>query len=78
MGWALYGSCCIKYLLGSPAVAPYRLLFAGAVYVSCVMSTELIWALADCFNAMMSVPNFIALFALSGQVEKVTRVRFSA
>ena len=78
LGWALYGSCCIKYLLGSPAVAPYRLLFAGAVYVSCVMSTELIWALADCFNAMMSVPNFIALFALSGQVEKVTRERFSA
>ena len=78
LGWALYGSCCVKYLFGSAAMAPYRVLFAAAVYISCVMSTELVWALADCFNALMSVPNFIALFALSGQVEKVTRERFSA
>ena len=78
LGWALYGSCCVKYLFGCAAMAPYRVLFAAAVYISCVMSTELIWALADCFNALMSVPNFIALFALSGQVEKVTRERFSA
>ena len=77
LGWALYGSCCVKYLYGSTAVAPYRVLFAAAVYVSCVMSTELVWAMADCFNALMSVPNFIALFALSGQVEKVTREGFS-
>ena len=77
LGWALYGSCCVKYLYGSTAVVPYRVLFAAAVYASCVMSTELVWAMADCFNALMSVPNFIALFALSGQVEKVTREGFS-
>ena len=76
LGWALYGSCCVKYLFGGSAVAAYRLAFAAAVYVSCVMSTEFIWALADCFNALMSVPNFIALFALSGQVETVTKERF--
>lgn len=76
LGWALYGSCCIKYLLGDAAVAPYRLAFAGAVYLSCIMSTEFVWALADCFNALMSVPNFIALFALSGQVASVTKARF--
>lgn len=78
LGWALYGSCCVKYLFGSAAMAPYRVLFSAAVYLSWIMSTELIWALADCFNALMSVPNFIALFALSGQVAEVTRERFSS
>lgn len=76
LGWALYGSCCVNYLFGSSAVAPYRLAFAAAVYISCIMSTKMIWALADCFNALMSVPNFIALFALSAQIEKVTKERF--
>ena len=76
LGWALYGSCCVNYLFGSSAVAPYRLAFAAAVYISCIMSTKMIWALADCFNALMSVPNFIALFALSPQIEKVTKERF--
>ena len=78
LGWALYGSCCVRYLFGQVAVVPYRLLFASAVYFSCVMSTNLIWALADCFNALMSVPNFVALFALSGKVAEVTRERFSS
>ena len=78
LGWALYGSCCVKYLFGSAAMALYRVLFSAAVYLSWIMSTELIWALADCFNALMSVPNFIALFALSGQVAEVTRERFSS
>ncbi len=76
LGWALYGSCCVKYLFGSSAVAPYRLAFAAAVYISCIMSTEFIWAIADCFNALMAVPNFVALFALSGQLENVTKDRF--
>lgn len=76
LGWALYGSCCIKYVFGPSAAAPYRLAFVAAVYISCIMSTEFIWALADCFNALMSVPNFIALFALSGQVARVTKERF--
>jgi len=33
--------------------------------------------IADCFNALMAVPNLIALIALSGVVAKVTREHFA-
>ena len=34
------------------------------------------WDIADTFNGLMAIPNFIALFALSGVVAKLTRDYF--
>ena len=32
------------------------------------LKVDLVWSLADCFNAMMVIPNIIGVLALSGTV----------
>ena len=67
LGWALYGTQCVRFLWGEKAAAPYRLCFSLAITVGCLMSLRTVWAAADLLNGLMAIPNFIALFALSGK-----------
>jgi len=44
--------------------------------VGATTSIEVVWNLADTFNGLMAIPNFIALFALSCVVAKLTKEHF--
>lgn len=70
LGWALYGTQCVRFLWGEKAAAPYRLFFSLAITVGCLVSLRTVWAAADLLNGLMAIPNFIALFALSGKAAK--------
>lgn len=70
LGWALYGTQCVRFLWGEKAAAPYRLCFSLAITVGCLASLRTVWAAADLLNGLMAIPNFIALFALSGKAAK--------
>lgn len=73
LGWALYGSSCWQYLFGRKASAVYRLIFSAAVVTGSTSSPELVWSLSDLFNALMSIPNLLAVFMLSGRVSSMTK-----
>lgn len=73
LGWSLYGSRCVQYLLGDRAAGIYRVLFVLAAFLGSVTSADLVWDLSDTCNGLMAIPNFIALFALSGVVADLTR-----
>lgn len=70
LGWALYGTQCVQYLHGKAAIAPYRLCFSLAITVGCLMPLRTLWSAADLLNGLMAVPNFVALFALSGKAAR--------
>lgn len=70
LGWALYGTQCVRFLWGEKAAAPYRLCFSLAITVGCLVSLRTVWVTADLLNGLMAIPNFIALFALSGKAAK--------
>jgi AGCS family alanine or glycine:cation symporter len=76
LGWSYYGEKSIEYLLGEKAVKPYRLLFVICAGFGAVMKLELVWALADIFNALMAIPNLIGLLALSPIIISETRDYF--
>ena len=76
LGWALYGTRCIEYLFGMKATKVYQFLFIGIVIVGATTSLDVVWDVADTFNGLMAIPNFIALFALSGTVAKLTKEYF--
>lgn len=77
LGWSLYGSRCVEYLFGLKATKVYQVLFIAMVVVGATVSLDVVWDIADTFNGLMAIPNFIALFALSGVVTKLTREYFS-
>ncbi len=77
LGWALYGSRCVEYLFGLKATKIYQIIFIPMVVVGATTSLDVVWDVADTFNGLMAIPNFIALFALSGTVAKLTKEYFS-
>ena len=76
LGWSLYGSRCVQYLFGLKVSKIYQVLFIIVVVVGAVASLDVVWDIADTFNGLMAIPNFIALFALSGVVAKLTKEYF--
>ena len=77
LGWSLYGSRCVQYLFGLKVAKGYQVLFIIIVVVGAVASLDVVWDIADTFNGLMAIPNFIALFALSGVVAKLTKEFFA-
>ncbi len=61
LGWAFYGETGFAYLFGARASFAYRVAWVAAVFVGAVGGLEPIWAVADTLNALMAVPNLIAV-----------------
>lgn len=76
LGWALYGTRCIEYLAGMKAAKVYQFLFVIVVVIGATTSLDIVWDVADTFNGLMAIPNFVALFGLSGVVAKLTKEYF--
>ena len=76
LGWSFYSEKCVQYLLGDKAIKPFRLIWTLVVPIGAVSSLEFIWLLADTLNAMMAIPNLIALVLLSPVVFGLTREYF--
>jgi len=73
LGWSYYGEKAVEYLGGIRAVAPYRWLFCGAVFIGAISKLEAVWSLADILNGLMALPNLVALLILSPIVLSETR-----
>jgi alanine or glycine:cation symporter, AGCS family len=76
LGWSYYGEKSVEFLLGSKAVAPYRVLFVIAVFVGSVAQLNVVWTFADIMNGLMAVPNLIGLLGLGGIVAAETKNYF--
>ena len=65
------------YLLGPGTVRPIRLFYCSAVLIGALVPMKTVLALADLSNALMALPNLIALVALSGVVAAETKQYFA-
>ncbi|MBB1487137.1 alanine/glycine:cation symporter family protein [Oceanospirillum sediminis] len=77
IGWSFYGEKCVEFLFGVKAIKPYRLLWILAVPVGATLSLDFVWLVADTLNAMMALPNLIAIAMLSPVVFGLTREYFA-
>ena len=77
LGWSVYGLRCVEFLFGIKAVWPFRLLWVAAIPLGAVLKLDFVWLLADTLNALMALPNLLALILLAPVVFKLTREYFS-
>lgn len=70
LGWSYYGERCVEYLFGRGGMIPYKLIFVFILLIGPVIKLDLVWTMADIFNALMSIPNLIAVVVLSPVVVK--------
>ena len=73
LGWSYYGERGAEYLLGKRALIPYRILFCAVLLIAPTIALDTVWAMADILNALMAIPNLIAVLLLSGVVAADTR-----
>lgn len=77
IGWSFYGERCVEFLFGIKAITPYRILWILAIPLGATLSLDFVWLVADTLNAMMAIPNLVALALLSPVVFKLTREYFN-
>jgi AGCS family alanine or glycine:cation symporter len=65
LGWSYYGEKSIEYLVGRKAVLPYRYIWVVMVFVGSIISLNIVWTFADITNALMALPNLVALLFLN-------------
>ena len=85
LGWSQYGNRAISYLLGKKAVLPYYIVFLLFVFWGCMMVgdasnsaavsnlSSTVWDFADVMNALMAIPNCIAVLGLSAVIARETK-----
>lgn len=78
IGWHVYGIKCLEYLTNNSKLAKiiYRSIYIIMILIGPYLVIDLVWNLADICNALMVIPNLIALLILSPIVIKETRKFF--
>ena len=73
LGWAYYGERAVEYFAGKKVLIGYRILYVVVAAIAPVVALDVVWALADILNALMAVPNLIAVLLLSNVIASETK-----
>lgn len=73
LGWAYYGERCVEYFAGKKGLIPYRVLYIAVAVIAPVVALDVVWDIADILNALMAIPNLIAVLLLSPVIVKKTK-----
>ncbi|MEC1157539.1 alanine/glycine:cation symporter family protein [Cytobacillus horneckiae] len=78
VGWYVYGEKCFEYLAGTKGIAGYRAIYIIACAAGAMVNLATVWAFADMANALMMIPNLIALILLRKVVVQDTNEFFES
>ena len=77
LGWNYYGERCFEFLFGVRFIWLYRVVFVAMVLLGGFIELDMVWVIADIVNALMALPNLIAILALSPVVIAETKKYFA-
>lgn len=73
LGWSYYGNRCVTYLFGRKAGIPYQVIYVAVAFLGAIGVGDVVWTISDIGNALMAIPNIIAILLLSGLICKETK-----
>ena len=73
LGWSYYGESAVNYIEKRRSNRFYRILYIVALFFGSIINLDIIWNIADCMNALMTIPNLIALLLLSKVAARETK-----
>ena len=78
LGWSYYGEKAFQYLLGIKWIPVYKAFWIAMILFVTFIDIDLkfLWLVADTLNALMAIPNLIALVLLSPVVVQLTKSYF--
>ena len=69
LGWHFFGAVNVQYLFGKEAVKLYSVIVVVCIIIGTMLKVDLVWNMSDFFNALMVIPNVLALLALFNVVK---------
>ncbi|HHU93611.1 MAG TPA: sodium:alanine symporter family protein [Alcaligenaceae bacterium] len=78
IGWSFYSEKCAQFLFGAKSNLPFRFVWVLVIPLGTWPGLDLgsLWLVADTLNALMAIPNLIALLLLSPVVFKLAKKHF--
>ncbi len=73
LGWSYYGESAVNYIEQRKSNRFYRILYIVFLFFGSIINLDIIWNIADCMNALMTIPNLICLILLSGIAASETK-----
>lgn len=70
LGWNYYGERCLKYLNEKASAKLYYVVWVVVAFIGGIVNLDLIWKIADNLNALMVVPNLIAVILMRKLIVK--------
>lgn len=77
ISWSYYGDRSIQYLAGDKSIMYYKVVYLGMHFLGAIFPLATVWAIGDIALGLMTFPNIIALFALSGSVAVASKKYFN-
>lgn len=77
ISWSYYGDRSIQYLAGDKSIIYYKAVYLVMHFVGAIFPLATVWAIGDIALGLMTFPNIIALFALSGSVAMASKKYFT-
>ena len=72
LGWSYYGESAVNYIERRKTNRFYRIMYIVALFFGSIINLDVIWNIADTMNALMAIPNLVALLLLSGVAARET------
>ena len=63
----------MEYFAGKIALIPYRVLYVAVAAIAPIVALDFVWLVADTLNALMAIPNLIAVLLLSPVIVRETK-----
>ena len=73
ISWNYFGKINSEYLFGKKFTPVYTIVALIFIILGSILSSEIVWELADMFNQLMVLPNVIALLALSATIVSISK-----
>lgn len=73
LAFGYYGERCLTFLLGGRGRRSFHLVWVGVLVLACHQSLPGLWTAAETVEALMVLPNLLALLLLSSLVFRATR-----
>ena len=77
LGWSYYGEISLEYIFGLSVIKYYRVVFVIFIFIGAVIRLETVWIFSDVMNALMALPNLLALVLLGREVKRIHNDYFS-
>ncbi len=77
LGWSYYGEIAVEYIFGLSVMVYYRIIFVAVVFLGSILRLETVWIFSDVMNALMALPNLVALVFLGREIRNIHKDYFT-